>query len=425
VSGAVNAVYVSSVLGTRVAAESGGVLGRLRDLAVTSGDTYPPVTHLLIDGRGGGHRRVPWSSVTLFRPEIILVGSGGTLVRDDADQDDLLLRRDLLDKQIVDVDGARVVRVNDLRLESTRGALHLRAADVGLSGMLRRLGFLGFAEHLLRLCGRAAPRTEIGWEYVQPLERRLHRLALTMTRDRLSEMHPADLAEIIAQLPHRTIPAVIGALDVEAAGEAIGELEPEMGGMVLSQLGAEHASDILEEMEPDEAADLLAEVDEGRANELLGLMDAEEADKVRELLEHEGDSAGGLMNNEYLALTPDMTAEQALRQVRASAGDMESIAYGYILDADGHPLGVLSLRELLLAAPTTPVSEVMSTGLKTVDIGAEPEDIYEIIVKYRLAAVPVLDAEGRMEGIVTADDVMQHFLPLTLRLRQFRASRRF
>ena len=424
-SGAVNAVYVSSVLGTRVAAESGGVLGRLRDLAVTSGDTYPPVTHLLIDGRGGGHRRVPWSSVTLFRPEIILVGSGGTLVRDDADQDDLLLRRDLLDKQIVDVDGARVVRVNDLRLESTRGALHLRAADVGLSGMLRRLGFLGFAEHLLRLCGRAAPRTEIGWEYVQPLERRLHRLALTMTRDRLSEMHPADLAEIIAQLPHRTIPAVIGALDVEAAGEAIGELEPEMGGMVLSQLGAEHASDILEEMEPDEAADLLAEVDETRANHLLTLMDSEEAEKVRELLEHEEDTAGGLMNNEFLALTQDMTADQALRQVRATAGDMESIAYSYVLDSEGRPLGVLSLRELLVSGPETPVTELMSENLKSVDVEAEPEDIYEIIVKYRLAAVPVLDAEGRMDGIVTADDVMQHFLPFTLRLKQYRASRRF
>jgi Mg/Co/Ni transporter MgtE len=178
-------------------------------------------------------------------------------------------------------------------------------------------------------------------------------------------------------------------------------------------------------MEPDEAADLLAEVDETRANHLLTLMDTEEAEKVRELLEHEEDSAGGLMNNEFLALTRDMTAEQALRQVRATAEDVESIAYGYVLDAEGRPLGVLSLRELLLAEPGAPVAELMSENVKSVDVAAEPEDIYELIVKYRLAALPVLDAEGRMEGIVTADDVMQHFLPFTLRLKQYRASRRF
>ncbi len=423
-SSAVGFVFLSAVLGARVTAESGEYLGRLTDLAVTPGERFPLVTHVVIT-RGGRVRSLPWAAVTLFRRELILAKDATALREVPAGSEELLLRRDLLDKQIVDVDGARVVRVNDLKMGQTAGSLVLRAADVGLRGMLRRLGFLGPVERVAAWTGKTVPGAEIGWEYVQPLEGRLHRLALTMTRDRLSEMHPADLAEIIAQLPHRTIPAVIGALDLETAGEAIGELEPEVGGMVLSQLKAEHASDILDEMEPDEAADLLAEVDETRANHLLTLMDAEEAEKVRELLEHEEDSAGGLMNNEFLALTRDMTAEQALRQVRAMAGDMESIAYGYVLDAEGRPLGVLSLRELLLAEPGAPVVELMSGNVKSVDVAAEPEDIYELIVKYRLAALPVLDAEGRMEGIVTADDVMQHFLPFTLRLKQYRASRRF
>ena len=423
-SGAVGFVFLSAVLGARVTADSGEDLGRLTDLAVTPGERFPLVTHLVVTK----HRQVrslPWSSVTLFRRELILAKDAATLREVPAGTEELLLRRDLLDKQIVDVDGARVVRVNDLKLGHASGSLVLRAADVGLRGMLRRLGFLGPVERLASWAGKAVPGAEIGWEFVQPLEGRLHRLALTMTRDRLSDMHPADLAEIIAQLPHRNISAVIGALDPETAGEAIGELEPEVGGMVLSQLKAEHASDILEEMEPDEAADLLAEVDETRANHLLTLMDSEEAEKVRELLEHEEDTAGGLMNNEFLALTQDMTADQALRQVRATAGDMESIAYSYVLDSEGRPLGVLSLRELLVSGPETPVTELMSENLKSVDVEAEPEDIYEIIVKYRLAAVPVLDADGRMEGIVTADDVMQHFLPFTLRLKQYRATRRF
>jgi CBS domain-containing protein len=423
-SGAVGFVFLSAVLGARVTAESGEYLGRLTDLAVTPGERFPLVTHIVITRRGRV-RSLPWAAVSLFRRELILAKDATALREVPAGTEELLLRRDLLDKQIVDVDGARVLRVNDLKLGQTASSLVLRAADVGLRGMLRRLGFLRPVERVAAWTGKAVPGAEIGWEYVQPLDGRLHRLALTMTRDRLSEMHPADLAEIIAQLPHRTIPAVIGALDPETAGEAIGELEPEVGGMVLSQLKAEHASDILDEMEPDEAADLLAEVDETRANHLLTLMDTEEAEKVRELLEHEEDSAGGLMNNEFLALTRDMTAEQALRQVRATAEDVESIAYGYVLDAEGRPLGVLSLRELLLAEPGAPVAELMSENVKSVDVAAEPEDIYELIVKYRLAALPVLDAEGRMEGIVTADDVMQHFLPFTLRLKQYRASRRF
>jgi len=188
--------------------------------------------------------------------------------------------------------------------------------------------------------------------------------------------------------------------------------------MVIQQLGSEQASDILEEMAPDEAADVLADLPEETAQELLGLMETDEAEEIQELMEHEEDSAGGLMNSEFLALSSDMTVAEALRQVRLVAPDVETIYYAYLLDADERIEGIVSLKELLVNPPDCPLTDIMIDNVKSVKIDAEPEEIYEMLSKYNLIAVPVLDDNGKMAGIVTVDDILQHFLSTITRRKR-------
>lgn len=404
-------LYVSAVLGRPVIDPSGAQLGRLDDLGLIPGDTLPSVSGLFIQ-QGGQRRFLPWRCVNLFTP--VIVSADPSVLVDAANMPDeaadIRLRRDILDRQIVDVDGAKVVRVNDLKLRSRGAGLFIEAVDVGVRGMARRLGQLRFWNWLAGLFGAALPSREIDWRFVAQLDPNADKLTLTVARERLTDMHPADIAEILAQLPHKEAGTVIGALDPETVGEAIGELDPEVGGRVISQLDSEVASDILEEMEPDEAADLLGDLPEEKARELLGLMDAEDAEMVQELLEHEEDTAGGLMNNMFAAVPPAMTADEALAYLRLVGAEIENIYYVYVIRGDDTPLGVVTLKRLLLSPPKMAVAEIMTVGLKSVGVADTPEKVMEIISKYNLLAVPVLE-DGHMVGIVPADAVIELFLP--------------
>jgi len=290
--------------------------------------------------------------------------------------------------------------------------------DIGFRGLLRRLGYERFGEKAARIWKRDLPHQEIGWQFVQPLEMNVSKLALTMAREQMADLHPADLAQILAEIPSSHVQTVLDTLDTETAGEAIHELEPELRTRIISQLDSEQASDILEEMAPDEAADVLGDLPEEKAQELLGLMDEEEAEDIQELMEHEDDTAGGLMNTEFLAITGEMTVDDALQQVRLLAPDVETVYYVYVTDAEDRLCGVVSLKELLVSPPQTRIAEVMHTNLKTVDVDAEPEDILEIIAKYNLIAVPVLDGEKKLAGIVTVDDILEMFLPYALKRKR-------
>lgn len=416
----VNELYLSSVLGKTVINDLGREIGRLQDLLMVPGEVFPEVSHLLVRS-GKSTYAIAWLDVSLFNSFVISVSARlASLAPYTAREGDILVRRDILDKQIVDVDGAKVVRVNDLKLGGHRDLLCIFSVDIGFRGLLRRLGYERLGEKVAVRLGREIPRQEISWEFVQPLEMHSSKLALTMARDQMAEMHPADIATIIAQLPHQHIQTVLISLDTETAGEALHELEPELRTRIISQLDSEQASDILEEMEPDEAADVLGDLPEEKAQELLGLMDEEEAEDIQELLEHEDDTAGGLMNSSYLIIPEGLTVAGALAEIRRQAAEIETVYYAYVLDALEQPLGVVSLKELLIHPDDQPVAEVMTDNLKTVAIHAPPGDILEIIAKYNLIAVPVLDEEGKMAGIVTVDDILEMFLPFALKRRRYR-----
>jgi sporulation protein YlmC with PRC-barrel domain/CBS domain-containing protein len=413
-----NKVYFSRVLKKMVINEHGRKIGTLADLVMVPGEGFPQVSHLIV--RQNKNRiSIPWSSISLFNRFVISVK--GSVIDFDAyveAEAEILIKRDILDKQIVDVDGAKVVRVNDIKLGKYKEFLCILSVDIGLNGLLRRLGFDRFGNKVASLLKKEIPRREISWEYVQPLEMNLSRLALTMAQDQLSEMHPADLASIISNISHQHIQTVLISLDTETAGEAIHELDPELRSRIISEMDSELASDILEEMEPDEAADVLGDLSEEKAQELLGLMDAEEAEDIQELMEHEDDTAGGLMNNSFLTLRPGLNAGAALDSVRESASEVEMVNYAYVLDEGERLAGIVSLRELLISLPETPVSEIMVESVKSVNVASEPEDVLEIIAKYNLVAVPVLDENENMLGIVTVDDILEMFLPYALKRKR-------
>jgi flagellar motility protein MotE (MotC chaperone)/sporulation protein YlmC with PRC-barrel domain len=407
-------LYLSAVLKKPLINAAGQKLGTVCDLAITPDEEFPIVSQVLIQRKGQTYA-VGWDKVVLFNPTVISVSSSvEQLERYQETGHEIHVKRDILDKQIVDVNGAKVVRVNDLKLGRHKDALCLMSVDVGFRGLLRRMGY----EKLWGIVQREIPEREISWEYVGHLEANAAKLTLTMAREQISDMHPADLAHIISRVPMKNIQTVLNSLDDETAGEAIHELEPELRSRVISELDSERASDILEEMSPDEAADVLGDLSQEKAEELLGLMDAEDAEEIQELLEHEDDSVGGMMNNSFIAIPMDITVSEALSEVRVQAPEVDTVYYAYVLDPDERPLGVVSLKELLIQDGALPIEEVMTENLKCVQIDDDPKDILQIIAKYNLIAVPVLDEDKKMVGIVTVDDILERFLPLDLKLKR-------
>ena len=415
----INEIYLSSVIGRTVINSNGDQIGILRDLIMVPGEVFPEVSHIVIKSRKGT-KTLPWSEVTLFTHVVISTGSIKPLRLTTylPEEGDILVKRDLLDKQIVDVNGAKVVRVNDIKLGKLNQKLCIFSVDIGFRGLLRRLGYERLGERFARAIKRDIPQSEISWEYVQPLEANSSKLALNIARNQMNEMHPADLADIIESIPIQNIRTVLNTMDAETTGDTIYELEADMRNVVISQLNDEQVTDILEEMEPDEAADVLSDLPEDKAQVLLDMMDREDAEDIQELLEHEEDSAGGLMTPDYFRLSSQITIGQALELLKGCANDVETIYYGYVVDSDDRLEGIVSLKQLLMNPPETHITDVMEENIKFVHVDAEPEDMLETLAKYDLIAVPVLNSDDRMAGIVTVDDVLAHYLPQIIKIKR-------
>ena len=417
-------LYLSQAIGRPVLDAVGEPLGKVDDLIVAVGDRYPPVTGLVV---ATDRRRIfmPWSQVASFD------ASGVRLSTDKIDitkfqgrEDEIQLRADLLDKQIVDIDGRKVVRVNDLRLDDVDGRLHLVAVDVGAAGLLRRLGIEGGYRILARNLHLPTPERYIDWEDVDPVETSIASIKLRVPHAGLTELHPADLATIIDQLAPRDRAGVLAALDDEAAADAIEEMEPDTQVEVLEGLAPERAADILEEMSPDDAADLVADLSDETRTELLALMERDEAEELGGLLAFPEDTAGGMMTTEFVAVPAELTASRTIDRLRELEPDAETIYYVYVVDAARRLVGVLSLRDLIVARPDAPIGEVMIAEPVAVPVTADRDDVASVVARYNLLAVPVVDAEGRLAGIVTVDDAIDTILPASWRRRVPRAGAR-
>jgi len=410
-------LYLSEAIGRPVRDRNFDQIGKVSDLIVAIEDQYPPVTGLVVRT----DRRsifLPWSAVRS------LDGTGAQLAtaRIDIDKfqqrpNEILLRADLMDKQIVDIDGRKVVRVNDLRLDEIDGRLRLVAVDVGAAGLVRRLG-LGRGFHVLaRSLHVSVPERYIDWEDVDPVESSIASIKLRVPHQGLAELHPADLAAILDRLAPRDRAGVLASLDDEAVADAMEEMEPDTQVEVLEDLAPERAADILEEMSPDDAADLVADLDQDTRDDILRYMEPSEAQEVQELLAYPEDTAGGIMTTAYIAVGEHVTAGGAIDLLREWEPDAETIYYVYVTDDDDRLVGVLSLRDLIVAPPSTVVADVMIREPVAVGAFADEDEVAEVVAHYNLLAVPVVDGEGRLVGIVTIDDAIDTVIPAAWKKR--------
>jgi len=415
-------LYVSQMQNQQVWDAWGQPIGRCADVLVGAVDqNFPPVKALLLRGdtHANGDRFIPAVCVSSLYPSITLNVPQDKCPPYTPAGDELRLLDRVLDRQIVDTEGRRVVRVNDLQLARVGNQYCLTGVDVGGRGLLRRLGMEGLAQALARLLGRSWQTGIIPWEDVAPLHQE-DPLRLRVSHDRIVQLPPADLAAILNDLDHHTSAALMETFNNETLADALEESPAEVQVAVLSHLEPERAADILEEMDPDEAADLLADLPEQTSAHLLTLMEDEDAAEVRALLIYPEDSAGGIMTTEFAHAPIGLRAEELLDYLRQSedARDDEVMYYIYLVDENHRLRGVISLRDLVMAAPDADLTQYIDLDPVTVDPYTPQQDVAYLVAKYDLLAVPVVDPESSiLLGIVTVDDAVDTVLPTAWKKR--------
>jgi magnesium transporter len=386
--------YLSELLGKPVADIDGNKIGSITDvIASPRADALHPQIAAIVVKHKGVDFLIPYADIAvLVAPAVPVTKRISDIVQYQPGEGDLYLSRDVLDKQIIDTNGMRVVRVNDLDLARVNNAFYIANLDIGSMGLLRRLGLARAASQVANKLGWKFNTGVIAWHDTELLPGD-QPMRLKVASDKITDLHPADLAEIISDLSRSE------------------------SSKLLETLGIKTVADVLEEMSPDAAADLLAELPEERSEDLLNLMEHEDAQDVRELLTYPVDSAGGLMTTEYVAVRPDLTAAQVMDVLRETADEAETIFYVYVTDADEHLVGVFSLQNLVLAKPDRRVHDFMHHRMVTVKLEDSQDDVAQVVAKYNLLAVPVVDDQHRMHGIVTADDALDKIIPTAWKKR--------
>ena len=410
--------YVSELIGKPVVEANGERVGQLTDLVASArGEVPHPKIVAVVVKRGRATLVVPFSSVALLAiPAVALTQSLSEIVPYEPGERDLYLARDVLDKQIIDTDGMRVVRVNDLELTRVNGYFYVANVDIGTLGLLRRLGLAKALQKVTTRLGRGLSQSIISWDDVELLSGD-QPMRLKVPGDKIADLHPADLAEILSDLNRSESGKLLDSLDVKTVADTLEAVEPDFQASLIETMPDEKVADVLEEMAPDEAADLLAELPQDRSRDLLELMEDEDAEDVRQLLSYPDTSAGGIMTTEFFAVRPDLTAEQAICALRETAQEAETVFYVYVTDSAEHLVGVFSLSDLVLAQPETPVTRFMHSRVVSVNVLDDQDEVAQAVAKYNLLAVPVVDKQQRLLGIVTADDALDKIIPTAWKKR--------
>ena len=404
--------YLSEMLKLPVLDVNGEKLGVVNDLGIATGEVFPHVTSLAFQGPGKTPFMISWRKyVDHVDDEGVHLKTRDTDVRFSYLQpDELLLARDILNKQIVDTQGLKVVRVNDLKLSSSgENQLRLLGAEVGSRGLLRAMhpALERIAARLARAVGKPLEEHIIAWSYMDLLERSTQTIKLSVSHKTLDELHPADIADIIEQLDPRLRSQVFAQLDTAQAAEAISEFDDdELVAEVIEGMSDREASSMLALMDPDDAADLIEELDYEKAEKLLRLMGVKEERAIRNLLGYGENTAGRIMTSEFVALPATDTAADAIEAIRKLDEDFESIYYVYTLDSTGALTGVLSLRTLIVADLDMRLSDLAYRDVVWVAPDLDQEDVADEMAKYNLVAVPVCDENRHVLGIVTVDDAL-------------------
>jgi CBS domain-containing protein len=404
------ALALTELLGSPVRDSAGQSCGRVREVALTPQEDRVRISVLIVKTKSGD-RLLPLQSVTSINGGVRAATKLADWVPGNGVEGLFLLERDLLDQQVIDVHGRKVVRVNDVDLlqESlgNRSILKVSSVDVGARGAVRRLlkGIVPLAA--LHVLLNQIPAKSIPWDFVDLIETDpARRVKLKISHERLAKLHPADIADIVEELAPDEREAVFETLDEEVAAEALGEVEPKVQKAIIESLDSDRVAEIVEEMQPDAAADLLADLPEERTEKILEDMAPEERQEVSGLLEFKEDSAAGRMTTEYLALPVTATAHDAIEALRNFEGGVETVSTVFLVDSRRTLAGTVPLAKLVLAAPTTPLLALTQEPLIFCHAEASEQEVAELFDKYNLFALPVVDDHNRLTGVVTSDDVI-------------------
>jgi magnesium transporter len=403
-------VSLTALLGIPVTDARGQSRGRLKDIAVATGPDAGKVAGLVLKSRAG-LSIVPAQEVMETPAGTLEIRSASALVPLKDEGNFLFLQRDLVDRQIIDINGRKVVRVNDVDLEwvSQGDARLLRVAEVevGLRGAFRRV-FKGLLPRTtLELLSRKFRYRGIPWHFVDVIEvDPARRVKLRIEHERLADMHPSDLAEILEDLAPAERDAVFTSLDEEVAAETLEEVDPKLQKSLLEKLDEERIADIVEEMDPGAAADLLGELSEEQSDAILEEMEPEERQEVAELLEFDERSAAGAMTTDFVAVNVNATVANAVQALRNFDGDPESVTEIYLLDEKRVLRGAIPLARLVMAQPDTRLSVLAEPRVLSCPAEMRQDELAEIFDKYNLHALPVVDSQNRMVGVVHADHVI-------------------
>jgi magnesium transporter len=409
--------FVSQIIGRIVVDSEGEKLGRVDEVLATqkTGLSHPVLTALAVKN-DKEINYYPFSEIAvLFAQVIPLSHNKEKLPHYAVKGDEIQVIQDVLDKQIIDTNGIRVVRVNDLELARINHEYFIANVDISALGILRRMGFGKIADKLALRFERDPRKNFISWDSVELLHDEFMRLKVPA--EKLKDLHPADIAEIISDMSHTDSGKLLDTLDIEHLADALEEVEPDFQATLVQGMSDEKVADVLDEMSPDEAADLLAELPEERSKDLLELMQDDEADDVRLLLSYPEDSAGGMMTTDIATVRPGLTTEQAIEELRNTANEAESIFYVYVTDEKEHLIGVFSLSDLILSKPQTPVSEFMHKKVVTANVLEKQDTMAQLVAKYNLLTIPIVDDDNRLLGMVTADDALDKIIPTAWKKR--------
>ena len=387
-----------------------GASGRVREVAMRPQEDPVRIAGLLVKTRRG-ERLLLLDAITRVDGGIRAATLIGDWAPPPGPEGLLLLERDLLDQQIIDVHGRKVVRVNDVDLQSesenNHVVLKVGGVDVGARGAVRRLLKGVLPAVALRALLRRIPPREIPWEFVDLIETDpARRVKLRISHERLAKLHPADIADIVEELSPEEREAVFETLDEEVAAEALEEIHPRLQADIVESLDSERAADIVEEMDPDAAADLLKKLPEETTEEILGEMQPQERQDVAELLEFKDNTAAGRMTTDYIGVAPTATVHDAIERLRSFEGGIETVSTIFLVDGENKLVGTVPLSKLVLSGPDTPLISLAAEPLIFCHANAGEKEVSELFDKYNLLTLPVVDDQGRLTGVVTSDDVI-------------------
>ncbi|MCR3758840.1 magnesium transporter [Clostridium felsineum] len=406
-----NNFFLSEILYKKVYDEYGEYVGRLWDIYVVADEAYPRAIGYKVK-KSGEYINYEFKTIDFYKEDegrriyIKVKAVKDTMMRKYS----YLLSKNLLDKQIVDINGKKLVRVNDLRMAKMVGELKVIAVDTGFMALSRRLGIEGLIYRFYKLAQRKPMENYIMWNDVESLEMVNDNLKLTVPYQKLSTMHPADLADILEDMDFKYRKKVFESLDENLAADILEEIDPDIQADILENLSDDKKSEVLDSMPNDEIADILDEVDEETAEKILLNMEKEDAEEVRALMGYAEETVGSIMNKDFISFNVNITLNETLEIVREMNPDDEVIYFIYITDDEGKLEGYISLKDLLFMPPEKKLKDVMNKKLAFVKDSDKLDEAIEISSKYNLISLPVVDNENKICGIILVNDLIDEVL---------------